>query len=55
MAPRPPPTQGPSPRTLGLRRSRTPPTYSLHACDDDATLSIFATTTLKIRIHILSY
>ena len=50
----PPPTQGPPPHTPqlpphipALWRSRTPPTHSLHACNDDATLSILATTTLK--------
>ena len=62
MASGPPPTQGPPthtprspPHTPALRRSRTPPTRSLHACNDDATLSIWATTTLKIRIYMLSY
>ena len=33
----------------------TPPTRSLNACHDDAILNIYATTTLKIRIHILNY
>ena len=36
-----------TPRTRDRRWSRSPPTRSLHACDDDATLSILATTTLK--------
>ena len=61
VAPGPPPTRGSPPRTLqlpprthDLRWSRSPPTRSLHACDDDATLSISATTLLKIRIHLLS-
>ena len=62
MALGPPPAQGPPPctprsppHTPTLRWSRTPPIHSLHACNDDATLSILATTTLKIRIHMLSY
>ena len=62
MAPGPPPIQGPPPhtprsplRTSALQRARTPPTRSLHACNDDATLNILATTTLKIRMHMLSY
>ena len=62
VAPRLPPIREPPPRTprspphiLALRRSRTPPTRSLHACNDDATLSILATETLNIRIHMLSY
>ena len=55
-APGPPPhTPQSPPRTHDLRWSRSSPTRSLHACDDDATLSILATTTLKIRIHMLSY
>ena len=47
VAPGPPPTrESPphtprrSPRTRDRRWLRTPPTRSLHACDDDATLSI---------------
>ena len=59
MAPGPPPTQGPPPRTPRspprtpiIRRPRTLPTRSLHACNDGATLSIKATATLKIRIHL---
>ena len=62
MVPGPPPTQGSPtrtprspPHTPALWRSQTPPTRSLHACNDDATLSMLATTTLKIRIHMLSY
>ena len=30
-------------------------THSLHACNDDATLIILATTALKLRIPLLSY
>ena len=37
-----------------LRRSRTHPTCSLHACNDDVTLSIFAIAALKLRIYSLS-
>ena len=62
MALGPPPTQGPPPRTPrspprthGLRWSQSPPTRSLHACDDDATLSITTAATLKITIHLSSY
>ena len=56
----PPPVRESSPRTprrspqTSDHRSRSPPTRSLHACDDDATFSIYATT-LKIRMRILSY
>ena len=45
-APGPPPAQESprtprrSPRTRDRRRSLSPPTRSLHLCDDDATLSI---------------
>ena len=60
--PGPPPTQGPPPHTPrsplhtpAFRWSQTPPTRSLLACNDEATLSILATATLKIRIHMLSY
>ena len=53
---RPPPhTPQSPPRTPAPRWSRTPPTCSLHACSDDATLSMLATTALKLRIHLLSY
>ena len=62
VAPGPPPTQESPPhtprsppRTRGLRWSRSPPTRSLHACDDDTTLSILATTTPKIRKHMVNY
>ena len=62
MAPGLPPAREPPPRTPrsppltpARPRSRTPPTRSLHACNDDATLSIYATTTLKLRIHVQSY
>ena len=50
----PPRTPRRSPRTRDHLRSLSPPTRSLHACNDDATLSIYATTTIKIRILILS-
>ena len=61
-APRPPTARESSPRTP-QRYPRTrdrlwslsSPTRSLHAYNDDATLSILATTTLKITIHLLSY
>ena len=36
----PPPAPPRTPRTRDLRLSRSPPTRSLHACDNDATLSI---------------
>ena len=62
VAPGPPPTRGSPPRTprspphtRDRRWSRSPPTHSLHACNGDATLSIYATATLKTRIHMLSY
>ena len=44
-----------SSRTRDRRWSLSPPTRSLHACDDDATLSISATTILNLRIHLLSH
>ena len=53
---------GPPPRTLqsplctpAHPRSRTPPTRSLHACNDEATLNIKATIVLKIRVHLLRH
>ena len=61
VAPGPPPTRGPPPytiqsplRTPAHPQSRTPPTRSLHACNDDATLSILAIAALKITIHLPS-
>ena len=57
-APGPPPArESPprTPRTHDRRWSRSPPTRSLHACDDDATLSMYAIATLKIRIRVQSY
>ena len=60
-APRPSPAQGSPrtprspPRTRGLRWSRSPSTHSLRACNDDVTLSILATATPKIRIHMVNY
>ena len=36
-------------------RAQTLPTHDLYAWNDDATLSIMATTTLKIRIHLSNY
>ena len=58
----PPITRGPPPHTLQSPprtpthpRSQTPPTRILHACNDDATLNIKATTVLKVRIHLLSH
>ena len=51
----PPHTPRRSPRTRDRRWLRTPPTRSLHACDDDATLSIQATATFKLRMPIPSY
>ena len=50
----PPRTPRRSPQTHDRRWSRSPSTRSLHAYDDDATLSISATT-LKIRIHMVNY
>ena len=58
----PPPTQESPPRTprkssqtRDRRWSRYSSTHSLHACNDDTTPSIYATSTLKIRIRILNY
>ena len=62
VAPGLPPVRESPPRTLqspphipARPRSRTPPMRSLHACNDDTTLSILATTALKITIHLPSY
>ena len=54
MGPPPRTLQSP-PRTPARPRSQTPPTRSLHACNDDATPNIKATTVLKVRIHLLSH
>jgi hypothetical protein len=45
----PPRTPRSPPRTPICQRSRTPPTHSLYACNDDATLSIRQQQLLKYK------